>query len=378
MRSTEPLGHAAILEGLWNAASAGRLAHAFGFFGPAGVGKFLAAERLVLGLLCATGPGAPCLVCGPCKRALSNSHPDALVLDPHERDLEEIPMSWITPREEPDKEKRPVGGVALEEFLAKRPMEGGWRVVIVREADLMKFPAQNALLKTLEEPGENVLIVLESSHPEKLLPTVRSRLVTARFGALELDDVVEILRRAGVQGENGPDGNGQSVDLESLARWSRGAPGRALALAHGGANVIWDAIGLVLAGRLDPLEAAAALGAIEGDFPGRTPAAKARNRSRAVLDAAIEALGDVLRARAGAAPERVVHPDLFEAARGIPEVRLEAALERALEARQDVDLNLDPASAVERTLLALARQSATRTGGAAKPPTSPSPSARTR
>ncbi len=367
MRSTEPLGHAAILEGLWTAAAAGRLAHAFGFFGPPGVGKFLAAERLVLGLLCASGPGAPCLACGPCKRALSNSHPDALVLDPFERQLEEIPMSWITPREEPDKDKRPVGGLALEEFLALRPLEGGWRAVIVRESERMPFAAQNALLKTLEEPGENVLIVLESSHPEKLLPTVRSRLVAARFAALEMDDVVAILRREGVPGGNNQGENGHVADLESLARWSRGAPGRALVLAHGGANVIWDAIGLVLAGRLDPLEAAAALGAIEADFPGRTPAAKARNRSRAVLDAAIEALGDVLRARVGAAPERVVHPELFQAADGIPDVRLEAALERALEARQDVDLNLDPASAVERTLLALARGSTAKPGITAKP-----------
>ncbi|MCY2961457.1 MAG: hypothetical protein NTY35_14945 [Planctomycetota bacterium] len=344
MRSAEPVGHGALLAGMWNAARAQRLAHAFGFFGPPGVGKFLAAERLVLGLVCASGPGVPCLVCGACKRALAGTHPDVLVLDPVTQEVEEIYMSWITPRDEPDKEKRPPGGVALEEFLALRPLEGGWRAVLVREADRMGTEAQNALLKTLEEPGSDVLLVLESSRPERLLSTVRSRLVPARFAPLDRASVVSILRREGVD----------PGDLEELARWSRGAPGRALALASQSAGVIWNAVGRVLAGDLDPLEAAAALAEIEGEFPGRTPSAKARARARAVLDLAIEAVGDILRARAGASAERVAHPALAALSAAVPEARLEAGLERALEARQDVDANLDPALAVERVLLALA------------------------
>lgn len=344
MRSAEPLGHAAVIEGLWNAARGERLAHAFGFFGPPGVGKFLAAERLVLGLVCASGPGAPCLSCGACKRALSGSHPDVLVLDPVEQEVEEIYMAWITPRDEPDKDKRPPGGVALEEFLALRPLEGGWRAVLVREADRMGVEAQNALLKTLEEPGDDVLIVLESSRAERLLTTVKSRLVPARFAPLDRASVEAILRREGVEAR----------ELDELARWSRGAPGRALELRSRSAGAIWDAIGRVLDGRLDPLAAAAALAEVDGEFPGRTPAAKARSRARAVLDLGIEALGDVARARAGASPERTAHPALHRAASATPDARLEAALERALEARQDVDANLDPALAVERALLALA------------------------
>lgn len=350
MRSAEPVGHGELLAGMWNAARGQRLAHAFGFFGPPGVGKFLAAERLVLGLVCATGPGAPCLSCGACKRALSGTHPDVLVLDPVEREVEEIYMSWITPRDEPDKDKRPAGGVALEEFLALRPLEGGWRTVLVREADRMDFPAQNALLKTLEEPGSDVLIVLESSRPEKLLATVRSRVVPARFAPLARAEVVAILRREGVD----------PSDLEELARWSRGAPGRALSLARQSAGEVWETLRRVLAGDLDPLAAAAALSEIEGEFPGRTPAAKARSRARSVLDLAIEALGDVARARAGASADRLAHPALHAAAAGTSDVRLEAALERALEARQDVDANLDPALAVERALLALAPPAASR------------------
>ncbi len=350
MRSTEPRGHGAILEGMWNAARTGRLAHAFGFFGPDGVGKYLAAERLVLGLVCASGPGAPCLTCGACKRAISGSHPDILVLDPVSADVEEIYMAWITPRDEPDKDKRPVGGVALEEFLSLRPLEGGWRSVIVREAHRLQREGQNALLKTLEEPGDDVLIVLETARPEMLLPTVRSRLVTARFGPLEPDDVLAVLSTASVAAE----------EARELAAWSQGSPGRALDLASSSAGPMWALLGEVLGGRADPLAAAATLSGVEGEWLGRTPSAKARARARAILDRTIEALGDIQRARAGVSAERLAHPRLAQAAAGISDAHLEAALERAFEARQDVDHNLDPVLAVERALLALTPRTLTR------------------
>ena len=82
MRCVEAIGHELVLEGLWRAARAKRLAHALCFVGPEGVGKFLSAERLALGLVCARGIGAPCGTCGPCKRAQSDSHPDIFVIDP--------------------------------------------------------------------------------------------------------------------------------------------------------------------------------------------------------------------------------------------------------------------------------------------------------
>jgi len=353
VRALELLGHGPVIEGLWRAARGQRLAHALGFFGPPGVGKFLAAERLVLGLVCQNGPGEPCLACGPCKRALSGSHPDVLVLDPVERELEEITIAWISPRDEPDKEKRPPGGVPLEEFLSLRPLEGGWRAVILREADRMGNEAQNALLKTLEEPGGDVLIVLESSSPDDLLPTVRSRLVPVWFGALAPEQVQAVLEREGVA----------RAEAAELARSCRGAPGRALRLREQGAAAVLESIARVAAGTTDPLAAAGEIGELEGEFSGRTPSAKARARARAALDLVIEALGDALRSRAGGADSRLAHRALVGACRAIPEVRLQAALERALEARQDVDRNLDPALAVERALLALA-------------PTAPSSSAR--
>jgi DNA polymerase-3 subunit delta' len=346
VRSDELLGHGPILEGLWRAAGERRLAHALGFFGPGGVGKFLAAERLVLGLVCAGGPGAPCLACGPCRRALSGTHPDVLVLDAQAEDEEVLRVERIAAREG--------GGRSLAEFLSLRPMEGGWRCVLVREAERMNEEAQNALLKTLEEPGDDTLLVLESGASERLLPTVRSRLVPVRFAPLPDAALRAVRARAGVP----------PAQLAPLARWGRGAPGRALLLLAQGAPALRPVLARVLSGELDPLAGAGEALEVEGEFPGKTPAARSRARARAVLDLALEVLADLQRARAGADAAGLAHGDLVPAAAARPDVELEAALERALEARQDVDLNLDPALAVERALLALGparRSRATRT-----------------
>ena len=172
MRFVEPVGHAEAIAGLLRAAAGRRLAHALLLSGPDGIGKFLAAEWLAFGLLCARGPARPCGACGPCKRLLAGTHADILVLDPESEGEEEIKISRITRRE---RDSQPNVG----DFLSLRPMEGGWRVVILRDADRMNEEAQNALLKTLEEPGTSTLLALVASRPESLLPTTRSRCVSA-------------------------------------------------------------------------------------------------------------------------------------------------------------------------------------------------------
>src|SRR5262245_10670918 len=98
VRCAEVVGHERVLAGLWQAARGRRLAHALCFTGPEGVGKFLAAERLALGLVCARGIGEPCGACGPCKRGKSDAHPDLFVVDPTIEGLETITIGHVTPR----------------------------------------------------------------------------------------------------------------------------------------------------------------------------------------------------------------------------------------------------------------------------------------
>jgi DNA polymerase-3 subunit delta' len=336
VRHAEPTGHAEVLAGLFRAARDGRLAHALCFVGPEGVGKFLAAEQLAMGLLCAQGPRNPCGVCGPCKRAKIDSHPDVFVLDPTEEGSESIAIAHVTPR---------AGGPeqTIEQFLALRPMEGGWRIVLIREADRMVEEAQNALLKTLEEPGESTLLVLETARPDRLLPTIHSRCVRVPFRSLSDVEVAAILRREGLD----------TAQSTTLSRWSQGAPGAALALASRGAIEMRALLEQAFEGGFDPFATAREVSEIDGDFPGKTAPARSRARARSFLDLAASVLRDALRASAGIAPDSLPHGDLVTRLARAPEGALSSALERILDARQDVDANLAPDAALERAFLAL-------------------------
>ena len=351
MRFVEPVGHAERIAGLLRAAASRRLAHALLFAGPDGIGKFLAAEWLAFGLLCARGPARPCGVCGPCKRLMAGTHPDLFVVDPEGEGEEEIKISRITYRE---RDAQPNVG----EFLSLRPMEGGWRVVLLRDADGMNEEAQNALLKTLEEPGTSTLLVLIAARPESLLPTTRSRCVPIGFLPLDREAAARILREHGLDAR----------EAALLARWSGGAPGAALALHARSAISMRARIEAVLAGELDPLVAAAETAGQDGDFPGATPAARARARARTFQDLLLAVLFDLERAHAGVDPDTLAHGDLaprFAAAGdGVRARRLEVCLQ----ARQDVEANLNPDAILERALLSLesGRLHAARRGRAAE------------
>lgn len=337
MRSTEPLGHERVLAGLWGAARERRLAHALCFSGPAGAGKFLAAEVLTAGLLCARGPGAPCGECGACRRVRADSHPDVLVVDVVSEGEEEIKLQRIAPREAGE-------GQSVGSFLSLRAMESGWRVVLVRDAERLNEEAQNALLKTLEEPGADTLIVLVTARPDLLLPTVHSRCVRVRCAAPGEDVARRVLLAEGVDGEL----------AQLYARWSRGAPGEALAHAQRSALEMRALVAGVASGELALAAAFEQYDALAGEFPAKTPAASARVKARAFLDLSLDVLSDLRRAAHGVPVAELVHSDLADAAwaRSLP--RLERALEECLRARQDVDLNLAPDAAVERALLVLA------------------------
>ena len=209
-RNLRPRGHGAVLEGLWRAAASGRLPHALLLRGAEGVGKYLAARWLAAGLLCDEGPDWPCGVCGPCKRVASDNHADVFVVDAVAAGESAITVPFVTPRDAPASSG--YSGRTILEFLSLRAMEGGWRVVIVRELERMNHAAQNAFLKMLEEPGRDTLLLLECSRPASLLDTVKSRVVPIAFERLADADAAAVLTASGIDGR----------EAEALARWSAG------------------------------------------------------------------------------------------------------------------------------------------------------------
>ncbi|MBI5850468.1 MAG: DUF2075 domain-containing protein [Planctomycetes bacterium] len=148
---------------LLDAARTRRVPHAFLIEGGLGTGKSLAARELAAALLSGGDHSAA-------KRVHSGNHPDLhLLVLPEDRT--EIPVETV--RE-------------LLDTLAHRPLEGGARVAIVDPADRLNEQGQNALLKTLEEPGEDAFLILVARRPEALLETVRSR--SRRLRIRPLDD----------------------------------------------------------------------------------------------------------------------------------------------------------------------------------------------
>ena len=155
----------------------GRVAHAYLFAGPAGVGKGLVAREFAKTLNCERGGPRACDECISCRKIAHETHPD---------------VRWF----------RPAGAMRMirieqvAEFLQAatlRPYEGRWKVFILVDADRLNVQSQNKVLKTLEEPAPGTTIILTSAVPEALLPTIRSRCQRIAFHPIARDAIERFL-----------------------------------------------------------------------------------------------------------------------------------------------------------------------------------------
>jgi hypothetical protein len=201
---------------------AGR-SHALLLVGPAGVGKTTLALDIAARLLCTAQPAdlRPCRACRGCRMVDSGNHPDLHRLAP------DGPGGQIRIGERSNADPGTVRGLIAS--LALLPVEAGARVAIVEGAHRLNDDAQSALLKTLEEPGGGVTIILCADDEERLLPTVRSRCARIRLGPVGVRDIEAIL------------GELNAADPPTAARLGRlagGRPGIALAYASAPGAVV--------------------------------------------------------------------------------------------------------------------------------------------
>ena len=193
-----------------------RLAPAYLFAGPDGVGRQLAALRLLEGVLAAGEPSSR-----QRRRLVERNHPDLLWVEPtyqHQGRLlsrAEAEESGLSRRTPPQLRLEQIRGVSR--FLARQPVEAERGMVVIESAEAMPEAAANALLKTLEEPGHGLLILL-SAAPERLLSTIRSRCQLIRFLRLAEGDLQQVLHRCGEQAD----------DPEELLAMAAGSPGALL------------------------------------------------------------------------------------------------------------------------------------------------------
>jgi DNA polymerase-3 subunit delta' len=187
------LGQSAAIDILRRSAASGRLAHALLFVGPPGVGKQLAARTLAMALLCERFPESELEACGECRSCrmmLAGTHPDFLSVECPEG-KSELPIELLVG----SRENR--GSEGLCHDLSLRPMAGRRRVAVIDDADRMSNESANALLKTLEEPPSYAVIVLIAADSSKILPTIRSRCQTVRFGPLEPSHIAQLVTELG-------------------------------------------------------------------------------------------------------------------------------------------------------------------------------------
>jgi len=237
MRFADIIGHRRSIEVLRRMARRGRVPHALLFVGPEGVGKRAVAEAFFQYLNCPSAGEDSCGLCPSCEKVKGGRHPDLHLVVP---EGEHIKIQQV--RE-------------LIERLYLRPLEARWRGAIIEGADRMTKEAGSAFLKTLEEPPPSTLIVLITSRPEGLLPTISSRCQRIRFYPLSDEEVREVLERKGISpGGIGPllklaDGSpGKAMELcsfplQEMERWMRDAiaqPSRVTLLLEGAEELSSD------------------------------------------------------------------------------------------------------------------------------------------
>jgi DNA polymerase-3 subunit delta' len=338
--------------------------------GPRGSGKRSVALAMAAALNCEVAPSVGCGTCNSCRRIARGRHPDVHHIAP-EGPI--IPVDLI--RE-----------VVIPE-ASRSPFEAQYKVFIIEEAERMNPFAQNALLKTLEEPQDDTIFIAITDRDEELLDTIRSRCRDVRLDPVPQARIVELLVAEGASNEQAQlaarlsDGDvdaARDLALDTARierRWLwRGIPGR-LRNPQSAFEAAWEVLAEAKdavkareqAQKSEVTELAEAMGEGRGTATARNALAKRHKRElrrleEEVLGEALTALAsfyrDVLVTRRGsdAIANLDMRDDLERWARGGPvEAALLEAIERCAEARGALLRNANPSLTIEAALVELTR-----------------------
>jgi DNA polymerase-3 subunit delta' len=310
-------GHDALVEGFRRAVARGRLAHAYLFTGPVGVGKRLFAVELAKSLLCdnaAEGSLQACDRCPSCVQVEAGTHPD-----------------FFTSIRPPEALEFPIDLMReLCQSFALKSARGRGKVILLDDADDLNEEAANCFLKTLEEPPPRSVLILVGSTPDRQLKTIVSRCQVIRFAPLSPQLVDELLQAQGID---------DAALRARLVRLSAGSPGLAKELAD---PALWEFRRGLLEGLAKTPIASVELSRKWMDFveeAGKESAAQ-RRRAQLVLRLIVDFLDDALNVSMNGSPRRTEaedRPGLEALAHRAGADRLLEALERCLEADRQID-----------------------------------------
>jgi DNA polymerase-3 subunit delta' len=200
------IGHEKIKEHLQKAIESDHVSHAYILTGETGMGRKSLANAFSMTLLCEKGKSDPCMECHACKQVMTNNHPD-LIFVTHEKPGS-IGVDDIRKQ--------------INDTIMIRPYSSYYKIYIVDEAEKMTVQAQNALLKTIEEPPSYAIIMLLTTNQEAFLPTILSRCVQ-----LKLKPQTDAVVKSYLMGSLGI----KESRADIYAAFARGNLGRAIHLA---------------------------------------------------------------------------------------------------------------------------------------------------
>lgn len=200
------IGHEKIIEHLQNAIRTGKLSHSYIISGPKDSGKMMLAESFAMALQCEQGKEDPCMECRSCKQAIDHNQPDII---------------YVT-HEKP-------GVIAVDDIrhqlnndIVIKPYSSKYKIYIIDEAEKMNPQAQNALLKTIEEPPAYAVILLLTTNADSFLQTILSRCINLSLKTVR----EEVIKNFLMKNHQIPD-----YQAELCASFSQGNVGKAIKLA---------------------------------------------------------------------------------------------------------------------------------------------------
>jgi DNA polymerase-3 subunit delta' len=185
------IGQPRAIDALQAALRGGVVHHAYLFAGPEGVGKELAAVGLAQALICPEQPDVGCGTCASCTRVVKGLHPDVTWLMPDDERVSRGLAGRSDFTGTPSRDIRVEQIRGLQERISLRGLESRRKVALIVSAQRMNDQAQNAFLKTLEEPPSDTTLILIASEMDRMLPTIRSRCSKVHFGPLPVDVVAQ-------------------------------------------------------------------------------------------------------------------------------------------------------------------------------------------
>ena len=317
------VGHDRVIEVFRRAIRSGKTSHAYIFEGPAGCGRRSTALAIIQTLFCQADGDDACGVCPSCRKVAGGSHADIRVVEP---DGQFIKIDQV--RE-------------LQRELSLRPYEAPRKACLIEQAERFNLSSANALLKTLEEPPGNAIIILLTENAGSLLPTVRSRCQLIRFAALAADHVRLLLERSGVASET----------ARLLAPMAGGSMEAAASLDDDRLTLRRETLLQHLSG-LDSSRIATVFNASE-ELGG------SRDETLESLDLLISCLRDVLQLASGGSEiaNESIRPALYSLAQRFPLEKALRITEKTLETRRAVQRNANGKLALDRLFLSIAATS---------------------